>query len=1468
MRNFFSTMLLICLLAAQDVTAQLRQFWTPATTQSRQSQGVRYITPDHYATFHFDAKAFRTFITSGNLRSQMFEVPTPDGDFISFLMMETPVFDEGLSERYPGYTSFTGTNDSGDRLKLSISPFGINGMIFSDKFGHIFIDPITLHDHNEVYQVYHKKDFRKKTGKFTCSILSATDGHLSEYTPIINEKSTGARYVGDCQLRSYRLAISCTGEYAAFHGGTKEKVLAAYNTTMTRVNGVYERDAGITMKIIPDVDKIIYLNANTDPFTNGNGDAMLGQNQTTIDNVIGRSNYDIGHVFSTGGGGVAQIRSPCGNSKAMGVTGQNRPVGDPFDIDYVAHEMGHQFGANHTQNNSCQRSGQAAMEPGSASTIMGYAGICAPNVQNNSDAYFHAHSLLEISNFVVAGNGNSCATIIPVANAKPTVSVTKNDYTIPRSTAFELTAIGTDPDGDILTYCWEQMNNNVATMPPVATNTGGPTFRSLTPSISPTRYFPDLLRRYGQWEVLPSVTRNLNFRCTVRDNHPLLGCTDEVNVIVRVNAQAGPFVVIYPNTSSVTWLSGSTQTVTWDIAKTDVAPINCTSVDVYLSTDGGESYPTLLATNVPNNGAVDIVVPGVSTTRARVMVKAADNIFFDVSNANFKIVSSFDIKFIKPTIDICTQTSLSNTMEITRVENSTVPVVLSVVNPLSTLNYSFSTNPINTLPSFVDVSISGLGTLSKGWHNVEIKGSRDAESVSTSFAVFMGYTGTNTVNLLYPEQSQFDVPHNNADFTWQHIPGVRDYTFELSLLPSFTDISRTIVTELTTVNVLLEPGKVYFWRVKPNSPCVSLPYSTVFSLRTLGGSTGVATLLSNEGLLVNKSEVAIIDSTRLYALGSNKDFIIFTITNSTSEGLLYKETELLTTGSTFTMSDVVLGKIKYEHAGGAVTFDSFSFNVLDDLGRWLPGQVFTIKINQGVLGVFGYRNKNLNCFGDENGEIRAEGFGGVSPYQYAIDGTNFQSEPLFQNLRSGNYVLSVKDATGNIAQANEISLVEPQQIIVTLLHDKYDVLVNASGGTGLLINSIDGSNFQPEQVFRDPGNGLVQVTVQDELGCRQSSDIVIEIPLLIVTGQVTTDVKCATQNGVITLQGSGGFEPYTYSLDGVSFKASPNFSVQPGKYVFQIKDGGNKIVFSDTIATNIPAPIQLELIQNKLVITVNASGGTGPLMYSTNNVNFTDNNIITFGNNGTYRIYVRDSLLCSSSINITINVLKDLNITTRDVSCFGKSDGFIRIVPVNGVLPFRYSLNGSEFSNVREWSNLPGGEYQYTVKDSKNDSLTGTIQIVHPDSMSLEFLVSDNNLEIIVSGGTPPFVHSIDNGNLFLDTNQFTELDDDKYEVVVRDKNGCLAQGTVLISSSAETQLSGLRIFPNPTHDNLFVVSDSQVTVQSVHLTDISGRNTIVDVKVQNDMIQIGLDGLPPGIYVLRLVTNEGTLSHLVIKGK
>ncbi len=577
-------------------------------------------------------KAPLRFSDESEMINVILNLPMPNGETERFQVTYAPVMVTELADKYPEIKTFSGIglDDPSASIKLDYTPKGFHAMIRSAEHSTVFIDPYATDD-NKLHISYYKKDFQKPNAHFSC-------GFDQEVQEVEFDNSLSKFSAGDCKLRTYRLALSATGEYSAFHGGTVAGVMAAYNVSMNRVNGIFENEIGLTMVLVANTDNLIYLNGATDPFTNGNGGTMLGENISTCNSVIGSVNYDIGHVFSTGGGGVAYLNSPCGNFKAGGVTGGTSPVGDPFDVDYVAHEMGHQYGGGHTQNNSCNNSNASSMEPGSASTIMGYAGICDPNVQSNSDDYFHAISIQQMAANTVNGASSGCPQETITGNNPPAANAGSN-YTIPVSTPFTLTGTAFDPDGDVTTHNWDQMDAAQAVMPPLPTNTVGPAFRSISPTTSPSRTFPNIAAVLNNstptWEVLPSVGRTMNFRFQVRDNNGGAGCTAEDNMVVTFAGNAGPFTVISPNSGEI-WDEGGNEVVTWDVSNTNTAPVNCANVDILISTDGGQNF-TPLATNVPNDGSQPVIAPNVFSLTARIMVVCSDNIFFDISDQNFNI---------------------------------------------------------------------------------------------------------------------------------------------------------------------------------------------------------------------------------------------------------------------------------------------------------------------------------------------------------------------------------------------------------------------------------------------------------------------------------------------------------------------------------------------------------------------------------------------------------------------------------------------------------------------------------------------------------------------------------------------------------------------------------------------------------------------------------------------------------------
>ena len=650
--------------------------------------------------------------TTSNL---IITLPNGEGKLENFKVYENSIMAPELAAKYPEIKSYmaVGIDNPNARAYFSYSPLGFKSMTLYPDQSAVFIEPVS--DDSISYSVYKKSDKKKAFQKFECNVIDEAVNMVQS-----NNNTTYLRGADDGKLRTFKLALSCTAEYAAYFGGTKAATLAAMNNSMTRINGVFEKDFGVRLILIANNDTLIYTNPTTDPYSDyAYKSNWKTENQTILTSIIGEANYDIGHLLGAGtvNSGDAGARGSIGidNSKGRAYTCANSTnnQGDAFDINYLAHEMGHQLGANHTFTYTNEGT-IAQLEPGSGSTIMGYAGVTIKDIQQYADAYFHSISIQQVTDIIKT---KTCATIILTGNAVP-VANAGIDYTIPKGTPFMLKGTATDANStDALTYSWEQLDlGNATTTVPSSTATTGPLFRSYNPSTSSTRYFPNmntilagLSSTQGSRiisETLPGVARTLNFRLTVRDNKIGGGANNTDDMIVTVDGVAGPFTVDSQNTA-ISYPAGSTQTINWTVAGTNANGVNCANVDILLSTDGGQTFSTTLLAGTPNDGSQNVVIPNIPGITNRIMVKGSNHIFFDVNNTNFTISSSVVADTTAPTASILTasgtttlSTNLSWTASTDNVSVTSYDVYQNGVFKTSTTTTTLAVNGLNASTTY------------------------------------------------------------------------------------------------------------------------------------------------------------------------------------------------------------------------------------------------------------------------------------------------------------------------------------------------------------------------------------------------------------------------------------------------------------------------------------------------------------------------------------------------------------------------------------------------------------------------------------------------------------------------------------------------------------------------------------------------------------------------------------------------
>ncbi|MGB1231796.1 MAG: reprolysin-like metallopeptidase [Winogradskyella sp.] len=849
---------LLMFLSVFSVIAQ-QSYWqktnkTDVITKKKQAT----LNQKFYQTYQLNIDAFKAELANAPLRSATTRLPKvkvllPNiaGKLEPFLVVETPVLSKDLSILYPTIKTYLGfsTQNAGTRARFSVTPQGLQTMITSIDAPTSFTVPLSKTD-NTSYIVYRRDAKPQHLKDFNC--LTQDEFFSKDFNAITN------RDANDQTLKTFRIAISTTAEYTTFwddanagNGDAQDDTLAQVVATLNRVNEVFEVDMAVTFTLVTGTE-IIYPDTATDPYTGSFNNEL----QTTLTANVGEANYDIGHLFHFGAnnGNAGCIGCVCiDNQKGSGfsahsfVDNDGGPyMSDFFDIDYVPHEIGHQMGANHTFSNNNEGVGVNA-EPGSGTTIMGYAGISGSNnVQNHSDPYFHYYSITQILNNL---QNRTCWVGTAISN-NPPIANAGSDYIIPSGTAFVLKGLATDADaGDVLTYTWEQIDDGTTTSGNFGpTKTTGAVWRSRPPSTTPNRFMPIIERVIsGQltetnptitadnssWETVSTVPRTLNFALTVRDRGEANGIgqtpqSDFDEMQITVDGASGPFLVT-SQTTNVTWDAGSTQNITWNVAGTDSGAVNTPTVNILLSTDGGYTYPFVMATNVANNGSQNVTVPliGGDTSTARVKVEGNNTIFYAINSTNFSIVESeFVLNLDNTSVNVCKPNDATYTFTYNTFLGFTGTTVFSTTGLPAGALATFTPATANTDGTNVTLTVSGTAALAIGNYPFNIVGTSGAITKSEAVALHIYDANLTTLNLLTPTNGSTDVPADNAIFTWSADVNATAYEIDIATDAAFTNIVANAVVNdpsftITTLNSVTE----YFWRVRGVNDCDTGEYS-------------------------------------------------------------------------------------------------------------------------------------------------------------------------------------------------------------------------------------------------------------------------------------------------------------------------------------------------------------------------------------------------------------------------------------------------------------------------------------------------------------------------------------------------------------------------------------------------------------------------------------------------------------------
>lgn len=1325
-----------------------------------------HFKPSSYLSFQLNESGMRAMLknapdeanVSGNRSSFIMSIPDSKGRMQRFRVVEASVMQKGLQQAHPEIRSYAGKgiDDPTANIRFDMTPLGFHATVISATRNTYYVNPVD--EKNKVYLVY-DRNMKDSKQVFDCELESVVSNNIQGTNFAGKSANTG-------KLRTYRLALCTSGEYSikAINGATgtdaekKNIVLAVLNTNVTAANVVFENEFGVRLQLINNEASIIYLDSLTDPWATANTN-WNSTTQTTCTNVIGSANYDVGHVLnytSYNNGNAGCIGCVCtSSSKGSGWTTYQQIQGNYFIIDYWTHELGHQFGANHTFTHKAEGT-TAQVEPGSGTTIMGYAGITgATDVQPHSDPYFHGVSINQVATYIqTGGTGNSCGTETSITNNIPTANAGA-DYTIPKSTPFALTGAATDADaGDVLTYCWEQIDaygtSSNSNTYPTSTTTKGPIFRSFNPVTSTARLFPKLVtildsNNTSKWEVLSSVARTLNFRLTVRDNHPGDGANQTDDMLVTVSSAAGPFLVTAPNTA-VNWGAGTQQTVTWSVNSTNLSPISCANVKISLSTDGGQTFSTVLAASTANDGSEVVTLPNVTSSTCRIKVEAIGNIFFDISNANFSIGSCG------------TPGSLASSA----VTGTTATVSWGAVSGASSYDVDYKLTSsgtwTNAATATAATSVNLSGLVPGNVYDWRVKNNCSFGTSSYATAQF-----TSACSVAPSGLNVTNITPSTAKLNWSATASAISYDVDYKANSSSTWINAATATVSTNVSISsLSANTLYDYRVRANCNSGSSGYTAAQFTTT---QSLVASVVQNGAINCNGGTTTVTVSatggvapytgTGTFTVGAGTySYTVSDAASATSTtGITVAEPSAINVQESHTAISCNGGNssVTISATGGTApytgtgTFNqaagSHTYTVTDAHGC---SSGITVAISQPSAISVQESHTSIACNGSSS-SVTISATGGTSPYT----GTG-----IF-NQAAGTNTYNVSDANG-CSSSLDVTISQPALLVA---HESHSAIACNNSSSNVTISATGGTAPYSGTGTFVQAAGTQSYTVTDANGCSTSIDVTVTQPDPLDVQESHTAITCHGSTSSVTISATGGSAPYT---------GTGTFTQAAGTHEYTVTDASG-CVSTVSITLSEPAAIDVQESHTAITchggnasVTITASGGTGTLTGTG-----------TFSQAaGTHTYVVSDANGCSSSIDVTVSEPAAINIQESHtaIACNGGTSS-VTISATGGT----GTLTGTgTFSQS-------AGTQTYVVSDANSCSASLDVIISQPDVLSAQ----ENHTNIACNGGSSSVTVAATGGTLpYTGTGTFNQVAGTQ-TYNISDANGCASSVTVILTQPA-----------------------------------------------------------------------------------
>lgn len=1560
-RNVIYT-LLLCLLAQISLLAQEHRSPFKLTTFESNTEVVRSVPlPNRFTSYQLDIDKFKEVLSNAPKRFETatstlhIKLPQYDGSIGNFQVWESPVLSEQLGKKYSTFHSYYIQDANNPEMagRIDIINQGVFIYINNTVIGNTYLEPYNSNKPTQ-YISYQAKDLgtEEQHADFSCG----TERHEHELKEQISRTVTNLN--PDCQLRRYRLAVSATGEYTQWYGGQVSDAMGKLMVLVSRTNFVFERAMSITFEVIDNNDALIFTNPETDPFNNEDKFDLMHENHTITNDIIGTENYDLGIVVGIVGGGVANIQSVCvDTNKGQASAGSTwYPEGYPLEATFI-HEIGHKFGASHSFNNYCggSRTSATAYEPGSGSSLMSYAGACAPSITYPRDFYFHPANVEQISDYVL--NTISCAELVPVASVPPT-PIASLDKALPTNTAFELTGLTNNTSVDPALYLWAQMDKELAIAPPLPTNFQGPSFRVYNPIATSTRSFPKVecildseSSTDCHWEVVPSVARNMSFYFTAYNMNQGLACPAIDDVNLQFVSTGSSFAVTYPNGGEHFIINTQTQ-IEWNVAATDLAPINGQNVDIWLSTDGGHNFDILLAENYPNTGQATVNLPAVHSTECRIKIKGNNHYFFDLSDEDFSIGNAPD--FTLTSLESSVQSycgEVPNTFVYEINVNAENGFAQQVSFPAADGSNSVTISPSIVIPP-ATITVQVAGEWANNNQQFEITGTNGNISRSITLSI----ENTNGI----PAVPQLTYPFENAlttatelNLSWSAIANATHYEVEIAENPNFSNLYYSATTDNVTHFISELPLlSTYYWRVRSVNACGTSAWSALSAFKTKNRvcstyesvntprpiaeddyADAFARVTVEDNFEISKAKISQLDITHSHIgdlsgylisaegtvlnlfyrpgyptfstgcmgdgmsislyddapqtneelrntcnpvpptigiegafqakdslstlIGENSqgqwllnindlssqdggevtsvilelcrddiqpvnDLAIssttlqnqqfetsvingnvlqlseaegsFQIISLPTKGTLLLNGNAVNIGTSFSVNEVNNGNFTYVQNGIQADADGFYIDAKNTTGEWSGIHYFNIEITNAAAIATANITQTINCASGNNGAINIDVIQGYPPYTYSLDGENYQSMNTFTGLGAGDYTIYVKDAANNVVQSNALNLSEPTPITASIVVNEQDIIVEANGGTATYTYSLDGINFQNENVLQTTQDGSYTVIVRDANGCTFETNVTVNN--IISNLEITQEINCTdSTNAALAVAIQNGIPPFQYKLNEGAYQESNEFTnLGAGSYTVQILDGTNTTYQTSTVEITNPQPMLVTTEAEGYLITINVENDQAPFQYSVNGNPFTTENSFSTAPLNAYTVIVQNAAGCTQEIDINVDIVPPTiaNVSTENLSCYNSADGSIIVEGEFGVAPYTYSLNGNDFQASNEFSISAAGTYTVQVRDAGgflSDTLSTTITA--PAQIQMSALSEDGNIVVFAEDGTGTYTYSMDNEN-YQESNVFNAIENGIYTLYVRDENGCVKQITYIhtansLDSAAQT---------------------------------------------------------------------------------